>query len=202
MKIPLFPLGVVLFPGAPLPLHIFEERYKEMIAECLIRKDEFGVVQAHRDGLAIVGCTASILRVMHRYPDGRLDIFCRGEHRFEIESLNEQRDFLQAEVDLLPEGNAQSSRLDREQCVALHMEMMELSGEDLAEFPQLDLNKPIAFLLASAVPADHQFQQELLHLNSDAERTARLIEFYNVILPKLRRGSMIGKTAAQNGHIM
>ncbi len=202
MKIPLFPLDVVLFPGAPLPLHIFEERYKEMIAECLTRKEEFGVVQARRDGLSIVGCTASILRVMQRYPDGRMDIFCRGERRFEIESLNEQRNFLQAEVDLLSEDGEQSTRLDRERCAALHMEMMELSGADLAEFPQLDLNKPIAFLLASVVPADRQFQQELLHLHSDAERTARLIEFYQLILPKLRRGSIAGKTAAQNGHIM
>lgn len=202
MKIPLFPLDVVLFPGAPLPLHIFEERYKEMIAECLARNEEFGVVQAHRDGLAVVGCTASIVRVMHRYPDGRSDIFCRGERRFEIESLNEQRAFLQAEVDWLPEGGEQSMRLDREKCAALHMEMMELSGSDLAEFPQLDLNKPVAFLLASAVPADRRFKQEMLHLNSDADRTARLIEFYNSILPKLRRGSRIGKTAGQNGHIM
>lgn len=203
MKIPLFPLDVVLFPGAPLPLHIFEERYKQMITECITRSGEFGVVQAHRDGLAIVGCTASIQRVMHRYPDGRLDIFCRGERRFEIESLNEQRDFLQAEVDWLPEGSEQSSRPEREQCAALHMEMMELSGEDLAEFPRLDLNKPIAYLLAAAVPADQRFQQELLHLDSDAQRTSRLIEFYNMILPKLRRGSMNGSAGNGNaGHIM
>jgi len=202
MKIPLFPLDVVLFPGAPLHLHIFEERYKEMIAECLARKEEFGVVQAHRDGLAVVGCTASILRVMQRYPDGRMDILCRGERRFEIESLNEQRSFLQAEVDLLPEGETQSTRLDREQCMALHMEMMELAGSDLADFPQVDLRQPVAFLLASAVPADRQFQQELLHLHSDAERTARLMEFYHLILPKLRRGSGVGRVSGQNGHIM
>jgi len=202
MKIPLFPLDVVLFPGAPLPLHIFEERYKEMIGECLVQKEEFGVVQARRHGLAIVGCTASIMRVMHRYPDGRMDILCRGERRFEIESLNEQRSFLQAEVEMLSDDGAQSSRLDREQCAALHMEMMELSGVDMAEFPQLDLNRPVAYLLAAAVPADCEFKQELLHLHSDVERTARLIEFYRVILPKLRRGSMVSKAASHNGHVM
>lgn len=202
MKIPLFPLDVVLFPGAPLPLHIYEERYKEMISDCLARNEAFGVVQWHRDGLATIGCTASIVRIMRRYPDGRMDIFCRGEHRFEIESLCEQRSFLQAEVDLLQEGEAQSIRPDREECVALHMEMMELTGADFAEFPQVDLNKPVAYLLASDVPADREFQQEILRLPSDWERTARLMEFYNLLLPKLRRGSLAGKSAGQNGHIM
>ena len=62
MKIPLFPLDVVLFPGAPLPLHIFEERYKEMIALCLQEHSSFGVVRAQSDGLAIIGCTARITR--------------------------------------------------------------------------------------------------------------------------------------------
>ncbi len=202
MKIPLFPLDVVLFPGAPLALHIFEERYKEMIGECLRRKDEFGIVRARRDGLSTVGCTASILTVMNKYPDGRLDILCRGERRFEIELLNEQRRFFQAEVDFLPEEGPASTREDREQCAALHMEMMELSGGDLTEYPHLDLNQAVAFLLASAIPADLDFKQELLHMNSDAKRTARLIEFYRTILPKLHRGSMVSKAATRNGHVM
>ncbi|MHB8302271.1 MAG: LON peptidase substrate-binding domain-containing protein [Acidobacteriaceae bacterium] len=202
MKIPLFPLDVVLFPGAALPLHIFEERYKEMIGECLRSKQDFGVVQARRDGLAVVGCTASILRVTHRYPDGRMDIFCRGERRFEIECLNAQRSFFQAEVEFLSDADPQSGRADRELCAAFHMEMMELSGVDMAEFPQLDLDLPVAFLLASAIPADNDCKQGLLHLHSDAERTACLLEFYGQILPKLRRGSLTGRHSAQNGHIM
>lgn len=202
MKISLFPLDVVLFPGAPLALHIFEERYKEMIGECLRRKDEFGVVRCRRDGLATVGCTASIVMVMDRYPDGRLDILCRGERRFEIESLNEQRSFFQAEVDFLLDEEPASTREGREQCAALHMEMMELSGGDLLEFPQVDLNQPVAYLLASAIPADLEFKQELLHMASDAERTARMIEFYQMILPKLQRGSMVSKAAMRNGHVM
>ena len=202
MKIPLFPLDLVLFPGAPIQLHIFEERYKEMIDECIRGKCEFGIVRARRDGLAIVGCTAAILAVLHRYTDGRLDILCRGERRFEIESLHDGRSFFQAEVDFLHEDEPASTRKDREQCAALHMEMIELSGADTKEFPQLDLDQPVAFLLASSVPADPEFKQELLHLHSDGKRTERLIEFYHAILPKLRRGSMVGKAAAHNGHVM
>ena len=110
MKIPLFPLDLVLFPGAALPLHIFEDRYKEMIGECLQCQGEFGMVRARREGLAIIGCTAKILTVMHRYPDGRLDILCRGERRFEIESLVEGRSFLEAEVDFLADQEPCSTR--------------------------------------------------------------------------------------------
>ncbi len=99
MKIPLFPLEVVLFPEAALPLHIFEDRYKEMIGVCLAEKIAFGVVCAQREGLAVVGCTAEIVRILEKYPDGRMDILCQGAKRFEIENLDNSRSFLQAEVD-------------------------------------------------------------------------------------------------------
>lgn len=201
MKIPLFPLDLVLFPGAPLQLHIFEERYKEMIGECLRAKAEFGIVRARRDGLAIVGCTASILSVLHRYADGRLDILCRGERRFEIESLLDGRSFFQAEVDFLPEEGPACTRSEREQCAALHMEMMELAG-DTHPFPSLDLDRPVAYILASMIPADLEFKQELLHLHSEEKRTHRMIEFYRGILPKLHRGAAVQKAAAGNGHVM
>ena len=69
---PLFPLDVVLFPGAPLPLHIFEPRYKEMIGECLEQKLLFGVVRAQETNLADIGCTAEILAVTKTYDDGRM----------------------------------------------------------------------------------------------------------------------------------
>ncbi|HEX4020735.1 MAG TPA: LON peptidase substrate-binding domain-containing protein [Acidobacteriaceae bacterium] len=202
MKIPLFPLDLVLFPGAALPLHIFEPRYKEMIGSCLQNALEFGVVRARRDGLAVIGCTASVLSVLHQYPDGRLDILCHGARRFEVESLDDGRSYLQAEVDFFDDTGDVSSRLKREQCAALHMEMLQLSGSDASEFPQLDLDRPVAFLLATSIPSDLEFKQELLGMRSDAMRTIRLIEFYETLLPKLRRGAMVSSAARNNGHVM
>ena len=72
--LPLFPLDVVLFPGAVLPLHIFEPRYQEMIAECLAEQKVFGVVRSKEEGIAEIGCTAKVVNVTKKYPDGRLDI--------------------------------------------------------------------------------------------------------------------------------
>src|ERR1700740_1840131 len=94
----LFPLEVVLFPGTPLPLHIFEPRYKEMIGECLEQKRQFGVIRAQETNLADVGCTAEILAVTKTYDDGRMDIVAEGRERFELLELNQERSFLRGQI--------------------------------------------------------------------------------------------------------
>jgi Lon protease-like protein len=96
--LPLFPLELVLLPGAPLPLHIFEPRYREMISECLEHNRNFGVLRAKEESIAEVGCTAEIIAVTKKYPDGRMDIVTQGRERFEVLQLNQERSFLQAEV--------------------------------------------------------------------------------------------------------
>src|SRR5437667_2617097 len=81
-RIALFPLNVVLLPGAPLPLHIFEPQYKEMVKNCFEEKSEFGMLLSLPKGIAHVGCTAEILEVVKRYPDGRMDIVTVGRSHF------------------------------------------------------------------------------------------------------------------------
>jgi Lon protease-like protein len=201
MKIPLFPLDVVLFPGAPLPLHIFEPRYREMVAECIAGNRAFGVVRAQHDGLAVIGCTAQVVRVLHSYTDGRSDILTQGIDRFEIEQLDDSRSFLQAEVDLLPDAGELATRAAREECVALHFEALHLMGA--SDIPiHLNLDSPVAYLLAATVPADLNFQQALLAMRSDAERTDALLSYYRAVLPQLRNGAKISERASTNGHIM
>jgi len=201
MKIPLFPLDVVLFPDASLPLHIFEERYKEMIGICIEEESAFGVVRAHQEGLAVIGCTARIVRVLQRYSDGRLDILCQGDLRFEIEMLENSRAFLEAEVDFFEDDGAVASRELREECAALHFETLELAGIEVATM-HLSLDRPVSFELASALPADLGFKQQLLSMRSDEERTERLRDFYQAILPKLRTTATAVKGSGHNGHIM
>jgi len=89
--LPLFPLRVVVFPRTPLPLHIFEERYKEMVGEAIRENSEFGIVLAKDDGIVNAGCTVVVKEVLKKYPDGRMDILTRGVRRFEILGLNEER---------------------------------------------------------------------------------------------------------------
>lgn len=184
MRIPLFPLNTVLFPGAALPLHIFEERYREMVGECLNEKKAFGVVRADGEQMSIVGCAANIVRVVQRYDDGRMDILCEGGQRFEIEGLDESRIFLQADVEFFDDEGARSTRDDREDCAALHFATLQMAGIQ-PPATHLDLNAPVAFQLADALPSDLEFKQQLLASRSDADRTKKLRDFYNDMLPRL-----------------
>src|SRR5215471_725505 len=96
--IPLFPLQVVVFPRTPLPLHIFEDRYKEMVGDAIRDNTEFGIVLAKENGIVNAGCTVTVEKVLEMYSDGRMDILARGRRRFEVLSLNEDKDYLQGEV--------------------------------------------------------------------------------------------------------
>ena len=89
----LFPLGIVLLPTEQLPLHIFEERYKELIGECLEEDGEFGLVYADDDGLRDLGTRARVVEVLTRFEDGRLNILVEGGERFRLTELTDGRSF-------------------------------------------------------------------------------------------------------------
>src|SRR4029077_21079613 len=136
--LPLFPLDLVLLPGTPLPLHIFEPRYREMVSECLDRSQHFGVVRGKDQELAEIGCTAEILTVTKKYPDGRMDIVTEGRARFEVIQLNQERSFLQAEVLYLQEEPESASQEEMAQATKLHGEIMALAGAAPEKSAEID----------------------------------------------------------------
>jgi uncharacterized protein len=178
--LPLFPLDLVLFPGSPLPLHIFELRYREMISECLDHNKPFGVVRAKADGIAETGCTAEIISVVKKYDDGRMDILTQGRARFEIAQVNQARAFLQAEVIYLPDETGKATSGEETLAITLHAEAMGLAGVR----PALDLD----------------FKQSLLETRSEAERVRAVISFLEAVLSNLRRTVHVRNKAGGNGH--
>jgi Lon protease-like protein len=189
--LPIFPLELVLLPGVPLPLHIFEPRYKEMIAECLEQKKPFGVVRASSDGVADIGCTAEIMSVTKKYDDGRMDILTRGVDRFEVIQVNEDRSFLQAEISVMQDededepGNPTAQTVT--QAVRLHAEIAKLSGAEPSGPDEHAGN--LSFLLAGSLPLDLDFKQNLLSTLSEAKRLEAVVGYLEAILPGLRRAS-------------
>ena len=187
--LPIFPLELVLLPGVPLPLHIFEPRYKEMIAECLEQKKPFGVVRASSAGVADIGCTAEIMSVTKKYDDGRMDILTRGVERFEVIHVNEDRSFLQAEIsvvqDELEAGKPAAQMVT--QAVRLHAEIAKLAGTVLSGPDQHAGN--LSFLLAGSLPLDLDFKQSLLSTLSEAKRLEAVVGYLEAILPGLRRAA-------------
>lgn len=197
--LPLFPLEVVLLPGTPLPLHIFEPRYKEMIAECLAHAAPFGVVRALEEGIAEVGCTAEIMTVTKEYPDGRMDLVAEGRTRFEVLELNQERSFLRAEVLIVPDEPASVVQEERVRAVQLHLEILSLAGavQDLSAADQ----NMLSFYLAGSLPLDLDFKQKLLGMRSERERITAVTAYLENILPKLQRAARAREKAGGNGHV-
>ena len=185
--LPIFPLELVLFPGVALPLHIFEPRYKEMIAECLDLKKPFGVVRASAEGVADVGCTAEILQVTKKYDDGRMDILTRGVDRFEVLEVNEDRSFLQAEITLIQDEPGRPAQQVVEQAVRLHAEIAKLAGSEVSG-PEEGVSN-LSFLLAGSLPLDLDFKQQLLVTSSETKRLEAVVGYLKAVLPGLRRAA-------------
>ncbi len=189
--LPIFPLDLVLLPGVPLPLHIFEPRYREMIAECLERKKPFGVVRASSDGVADIGCTAEIMSVTKKYDDGRMDILTRGVDRFEVIHVNNDRSFLQAEISVMQDEDedepAKPTAQLATQAVRLHAEIAKLAGTEPSGPDEHAGN--LSFLLAGSLPLDLDFKQNLLSTLSEAKRLEAVIGYLEAVLPGLRRAA-------------
>jgi Lon protease-like protein len=178
-SLPLFPLHVVLFPGLPLPLHIFEPRYRLMIGQCLEADAPFGVVLI-RAGREVgdpaepypVGTTARIVQ-HERLADGRLNLLCVGRQRFRIRELRTDRPYLAADVEPLAERPTEPQAAD------LSATLTErVRGFLGARAPALDLPADpaaLSFAVAALMPLDLSERQALLELTSTAARLRSLI---------------------------
>lgn len=185
MKLPLFPLHAVLYPGATASLHVFEPRYREMVGRCLEHDEAFGIVLIKEGeevgGPAVphrVGTEAAII-ASQRYRDGRYDLVAEGRRRFEIVSLERTKPYLRAEVRFLEDRDASGSRTLADQVAGLFdafLEMEEPSGFALGEGAWRELEPPaLSYLIASVLPLGEDEKQELLEI-PDAETRLRKIE--------------------------
>ena len=198
--LPLFPLSLVLLPGEPVPLHIFEPRYKELTRVCLDEQRPFGILRASPDGTAEVGCAARIVRVVTRYPDGRLDLVAAGERRFRIVRLHRDRPYLTADVDPVDDVSAgDAPTADRERVVARHMKLLELAGEAL--HPDAYAAGPeVSFVVGRRAGPDLDDRQRLLEMTSEAERLRFLAGHLDGLLRRVRRAHDVRELARGDGH--
>src|ERR687895_2836141 len=104
-RFPLFPLGIVLLPTEIVPLHIFEERYKLMIGECVEQGSEFGIVWLGDDGLKEIGCTARVAQVLERMDDGRMNILAQGGRVFRLLRKIDDMPYPAGDVELLDDSD-------------------------------------------------------------------------------------------------
>jgi Lon protease-like protein len=201
----LFPLGVVLFPETLLPLHIFEERYKTMIGECLESDREFGVVYYNGSEMRSKGCTAKVIRLMKRYPDGRMDILTKGERRFTIESLQEERPYLEGIVEFFDDEDEPPTE-EMESMAAegidLMMQVEDIDGRHISRELGAQIGpKEASFLMASSTGFTPEEKQEFLEMTSTSDRLGKGVRSLRKILERARLHKEIKKIIGGNGDV-
>jgi Lon protease-like protein len=197
--LPLFPLQMVLLPKTPLPLHIFEDRYKEMFAEIIRSKSEFGVVQAGERGIVNTGCSATVEKVLTQYPDGRMDVLTLGRRRFEIMLLNDERPFLRGSVQFFDDDDAVPAEHEAQLRAMEGFTQLKALGEQHV-FGEPKIGDPqLSFQLAQLVQ-DLNFKQLLLATRSEAERIRQLAEFLPEYAIRQKHVSHVRDVAPRNGH--
>jgi Lon protease-like protein len=184
-RIPIFPLEVVLFPGLPLPLHIFEARYKLMIQECLTDRTEFGVVLMLPDGLARVACAAKITEVLKKYADGRLDILTYGTTRFQIADVFRDKAYFEAAAEFLPDVEELAHQKPDPVLLALFQHCQTLLFGQIGDTPDEADPVSLAYRMAAQLPVDLRFRQQLLEVRSEAQRRAVLTHKLELLVPAL-----------------
>jgi Lon protease-like protein len=198
-EIGLFPLDLVLLPGERAPLHIFEPRYKELIGECLDEGGDFGLVLADDEGMRDVGTRASVIEVLERFPDGRLNIVIEGGERFRLVEMTEGRSFATAEVDEVFDEGELPSDDEIEQCLAAYRRVVAAANAELGE-PERE-GESLAFSIGARIDLGTEVKQELLELRSERERVVRLAGLLDRAARALEREREIRARAAGNGRV-
>jgi len=199
-RIPLFPLNVVLFPGADLPLHIFEPRYRKMVRDCLDNKSEFGMLLALENGIAGTGCTAEILEVAKKYDDGRMDILTVGREPFRVVELFTDDPLLEGSVDYLDDRQTIPSPQTRKSLVELYEACHTLIfGDYPRDAEPADADDRLSYAVASKLPMDLLWKQRILELRTEAERQERLLAYLRDWAPHLQKIESQQHRAAGNG---
>ena len=201
--LPLFPLNLVLFPKMLLPLHIFEDKYKEMIGECIEQSSQFGVVYSKDDEIHPIGCGASIHQILKTYPDGRMDIVALGTKRFRVLYFNSEKAFLRGEVESYEDdikapspGRENLDTITKLYHDAFHM-IQHGEREALAPLPV----EYATFHIAQRLNLDNELKQQLLNLQSEVERVEHLIRYLSEVVTYLRRAEKATNKAGGNGNL-
>jgi Lon protease-like protein len=194
---PLFPLGIVLLPSEVVPLHIFEERYKQMIAECLASDGEFGIVWLSDDGLREIGCTARVTQVLDEFDDGRMNVLVAGGSPFRLLRRIEELAYPAGDVELIetPGDGDPALVADAREGYADLVERVTDERPDEDTLEGLD-----AFGMAATIEFDAKAKQKLLETGSENERLKVVADLFRSTVKRLDESERSAEIAKTNGH--
>jgi len=198
-EIGLFPLGIVLLPTEQVPLHIFEPRYRELIGEALADGRPFGIVYGDDDGLREVGTLATVVEVVDRFEDGRLNVIVEGTSRFRLLALTEGRSFATGRVEDVADQDDPAEPGDAERALTLFARLAEQTESDV-EAPEADA-PALSFAIAGRFDFSPEIKQELLDESSERVRLKRLCELLELAAETVARQKEISARAQSNGKV-
>ena len=196
---PLFPLGLVALPTELIPLHIFEERYKTMVARCLEEESEFGIVWMADDGLRPIGCACEIAEVLERMPDGRINLVARGTRAFRIEARQEELAYPAGTVEFLDDRDEEP---DPEAAARAHAAYAELVRQATDRTPDdAEIAAMSAYEMAATVEFGLDAKQGLLDLRSESARLKLVARLFRSALKRLDFVERAQARARSNGKV-
>jgi Lon protease-like protein len=198
-RFPLFPLGLVLLPGEVVPLHIFEERYKLMIGECLDEHSEFGIVWISDDGLKDVGCTARVTQLLERTEDGRMNILVQGSQPFRLERKIEDMEYPAGDIVLLEDDSPAGDPTVESDARERYAELVERVTDSRPN--ESDLGELDAYGMAATLDFALEAKQGLLELRSEDARLRRLSELFGLTIKRLEYAERAAERARSNGKV-
>ena len=197
-RFPLFPLGLVLLPQEAVPLHIFEERYKLMIGECLDQGAPFGIVWLSDDGLREVGCSADVTELLERMDDGRMNVLVRGASPFRLLRRIDDMPYPAGDVELLDDEEGEPEELPGATARERYADLVERVTD--ARPDEADLAGLDAYAMAATIDFELEAKQGLLELRSESERLERLTELFAATMERLDKADATAEVAQTNGH--
>ena len=198
-ELPLFPLNVVALPSALVPLHIFEDRYKTLIGECMEGESEFGIVWLSDDGLKATGCACVVAHVLERLPDGRMNIVCRGTRPFRVVERIDSRPYPAGTVEWLEDRD---EALDAETLAAAreaYNDLVEQATDEPAEPERLA--EMGAYDMAATVDFGLEAKQGLLDLRSENARLRLVTRLFRAAMKRLEFVERAQARARSNGKV-
>ncbi|MCH2664865.1 LON peptidase substrate-binding domain-containing protein [bacterium] len=188
--LPIFPLRMVLFPGCRVSLHIFEDRYKQMITECVEDETEFALILGQDDDFNDVGCSASVVEVINRLPDGRMNIIIKGVDRIRVIERHADKPYITGEIERVADVEDEPKKSLAEKTRALYAEALQLSiGWYRAPKEEGEPAGSLSYTIASTLGMPIERQQALLELTSVQGRFQFLKEMLENTLSGLREHS-------------
>jgi Lon protease-like protein len=199
LELPIFELPLVLLPGEQVPLHIFEERYKAMMARCLEEESEFGIVWLADDGLRPIGCACEIAEVLETLPDGRINLVARGTRVFRIETRQEDLPYPAGTIEFLED---RAEELDAQAAAGAHSAYADLVDHATDKPPGPgEIEAMTAYEMAATVEFGLDAKQGLLDLRSESARMKLVARLCRAAIKRLDFIDRAQARARSNGKV-